>query len=327
MKTCSCIIKQLPAHLKFKASRDAAIINPVNSPPKHDLNIERLVLNTNVYWGSQGFRASVEFKGLWNATEKKLFLKYANNWSKWGNVEYYETTGKGDIRVAKKPNEHWSYLGTDNKQIPDDEPTMNIGLSSSDSDEEWQRVVEHEVGHYNGMEHEQLRLEFVKRIDPSKAYPYFWETQGWTKDIVDGNVLKGLDPKNIRASIPDSKSVMMYRIPGSITYDGIDIEGGDKIDQIDGQFFSTIFPKKVVNPPVSPPPPLPPPVPKPIDWRLYFNIWFTLVFDYRIPINILKYYQQYIFDEMSKGTTEQVIIDNILKKVKGKKSTDKKKKK
>ena len=121
---------------------------------------------------------------------------------------------------------------------------MNLqDFSMSTPESEYHRVVRHETGHTLGFPHEHMRQELVGRIDPQKAYAYFWRTQGWDKSTVDEQVLTPLDQSSIMGTPPDQTSIMCYQLPGEITKDNEPIIGGLDINQTDYGFAVRIYPK------------------------------------------------------------------------------------
>jgi hypothetical protein len=88
-----------------------------------------------------------------------------------------------------------------------------------------------------------MRQVIVDRIDPPKAYEYFLRTQGWSKEMVDQQVLTPLDPAKIIGTEPDQDSIMCYQLPGAITKDGKPIRGGLDINPLDSAFTATVYPK------------------------------------------------------------------------------------
>ncbi|WP_448639705.1 hypothetical protein [Geodermatophilus sp. URMC 63] len=121
---------------------------------------------------------------------------------------------------------------------------MNLqGFTMSTDEKEYRRVVRHEAGHTLGFPHEHMRQALVERIDRQKAYEYFWRTQGWSKEMVDQQVLTPLDPTKIMGTEPDQDSIMCYRLPGEITKDGQPIRGGADINTMDGNAVAIIYPK------------------------------------------------------------------------------------
>jgi hypothetical protein len=121
---------------------------------------------------------------------------------------------------------------------------MNLqGFTMSTDEKEYRRVVRHEAGHTLGFPHEHMRQALVDRIDRQKAYDYFRRTQGWSKEMVDQQVLTPLDPSKIMGTEPDEDSIMCYRLPGEITKDGKPIRGGADINKMDADAVAIIYPK------------------------------------------------------------------------------------
>ncbi len=108
---------------------------------------------------------------------------------------------------------------------------------------EFRRVVRHEAGHTLGFPHEHMRKELVALIDPEKAYDFFLRTQGWSRQMVDQQVLTPLSKNSIMGTPPDQDSIMCYQLPGSITRDGQPIRGGSDINATDYAFAGRIYPK------------------------------------------------------------------------------------
>ena len=148
------------------------------------------------------------------------------------------------MRITLNGGGHWSYLGTDVLLIPAHLPTMSLqSFSMNTSESEYKRVVRHEAGHTLGFEHEHMRDELIKRIDPEKAYRHFAATQVWDKLTVDQQVLTPLDQNSIMGTPADQTSIMCYQLPGRITRDGKPIVGGLDINATDYEFAGTVYPK------------------------------------------------------------------------------------
>jgi hypothetical protein len=252
----ACQIKALPARLQQKAAEVAARINPVNAPlgemrtgSLQVLPPEHLTLVTSRYWGSSPRRFSVSFMESTPADLRARILSHMNAWSLWTGTSFAETAGTGEVRISRGPGGYWSYLGTDITLIPANRPTMNLqGFSMDISESEYRRVVRHETGHTLGFPHEHLRRELVSRIDPTKAYPFYLATQGWSHAMVDQQVLTPLDDASIYGTPVDEDSIMCYQIPGEITYDGVPVRGGTDINATDYAFAAIVYPKPFLAP-------------------------------------------------------------------------------
>lgn len=244
-----CSVKKLPTRLATKAAELAARINPANAAlmetlPPGVIEPLRLTVLTTKYWGPAPRQFSVSFMDNPPADLRARIISHLNAWSTSSNKTFAETAGTGEIRIARGPTGYWSYLGLDVLLIPPNRPTMNLqGFTMGTDDSEFHRVVRHEGGHTLGFPHEHMRRELVDRIDREKAYAYFWETQGWPKDMVDQQVLTPLNQSNIFGTPADQDSIMCYRLPGSITKDGQPIRGGADINRTDFGFAGLIYPK------------------------------------------------------------------------------------
>jgi hypothetical protein len=247
-----CGVKQLPERLLFKAAEVAAGINPVNAPVigRSAALAEGAptplfaAVVTSKYWGPTPRRLTVSFMDNPSAELRRRILQHLNAWTRTGSVEFVETQGIGKVRISRGSGGYWSYLGTDILLIPQNRPTMNLqGFTMNTPEREYKRVVRHEAGHTLGMPHEHMRKALVARIDPNKAYEYFWRTQGWDRRTVDQQVLTPLDEATLIGTPADQDSIMCYQLPGSITYDGQPIRGGIDINQTDYTFVGKIYPK------------------------------------------------------------------------------------
>ncbi len=250
-----CSIKALPSRLIRKAAQNAVQINPINAPMMAlggdglgVMDPMRIAVMTAKYWGPSARQLTVSFvdsaAGASSALRARI-LSHMNAWSRTGCISFVETNGTGNVRIAFGPTGHWSYLGTDIRLIPANRPTMNLQAFDRETrDSEFFRVVRHETGHTLGFPHEHMRRELVARIDPQKAYPYFWATQRWDKAMVDAQVLTPLDDNTIFRTPPDQTSIMCYQLPGSITRDGQPITGGTDINATDAAFNGQIYPRQ-----------------------------------------------------------------------------------
>jgi astacin (peptidase family M12A) len=246
-----CHVMPLPPRLHAKAAEVAAAENPVNAPLQELVAVgdgvltpQRLTFYTTKYWGPKPKTLTVSFMETTAADLRARIVSHLNAWAQYGGISFVETSGTGDVRISRGPGGYWSYLGTDIKLIPQNRPTMNLqGFTMSTDEKEYRRVVRHEAGHTLGFPHEHMRQALVERIDRQKAYEYFWRTQGWSKEMVDQQVLTPLDPTKIMGTEPDQDSIMCYRLPGEITKDGQPIRGGADINTMDGNAVAIIYPK------------------------------------------------------------------------------------
>ncbi|UFS78283.1 M12 family metallopeptidase [Tardiphaga sp. 37S4] len=210
---------------------------------------------TNKYWHSTGLvRLTVSFMDGEAADLRARILSHMNAWSTRLNVSFVASNTDAQVRIARTENSgYWSYLGTDILSIPSGEPTMNLeAFTMNTPDSEFHRVVRHETGHTLGCPHEHMRRELVEKIDRNKAIEFFGQTQGWSAQQVEQQVLTPIEDSSLWGTThADARSIMAYQIPGTITKDGEPIIGGTDIDEQDFAFMAKVYPKATVNAPVA----------------------------------------------------------------------------
>ena len=251
-----CQPKSLPRHQWVEAAHQAVRINPVNRPhlerlvalvPQFQPTKEYIAVMTAKYWGTKGVKLTVGFLDGPEAALRRRILQHMNAWARSANVQFVESGAGPQVRVARALNDgYWSYVGTDILTIAPGQPTMNLeGFTMNTEESEFHRVVRHETGHTLGFPHEHMRKELVDKIDRQKAIAFFGQTQGWSPQEVEQQVLTPIEESSIRGTAhADPGSIMCYQIPGSITKDGEPIVGGLDIDEMDYAFAGEIYPKR-----------------------------------------------------------------------------------
>lgn len=255
MQVETCCITPLPPELAAEAARVAVEINPANAVPAAVVmhlalvapSPVELVMMVDKKWKAP-VRLPVQFVGDgWTAECKRMVLDRdigANDWGHYCDVEFVETTQTGVIRVARSGRGYSSLLGTDALVAQPPAPTLNLGgFTAQTPVSEYKRVVKHEFGHALGFHHEQLRPEIVADLDPAKCYAYFERSQGWSRAMVDANVLTPLKPPSAwLLTDPDRRSIMCYTLGPDLTYSGKGIPGGADIDTLDGAGAARVYP-------------------------------------------------------------------------------------
>lgn len=255
-KVIVCSPRELPMHKWIAAARTATAHNPANHPQlsrialagaQLDPTKAAIAVMTSKYWGASGVRLSVSFMDSPSVSLRKRILEHMNAWSATANVRFSETSGTGQVRIARSDGPdggYWSYVGTDTEHIPLDEPTMNLeGFTMSTKESEYRRVVRHETGHTLGCPHEHMRKAIVDLIDRQAAISYFAATQGWDEQMVIQQVLTPLEEASIMGTEhTDQTSIMCYQLPGNITTNHKPILGGTDINPLDAAFMGTMYP-------------------------------------------------------------------------------------
>jgi hypothetical protein len=190
-------------------------------------------------------RAAFEWAKLWDLGSKlrvsflggtpdqqAVVKKFAPQWAEHANLKLaFENAANAEIRIAFVPSDgSWSYIGTDCKNIPSGQPTMNLG---------WQDegVVLHEFGHAIGLIHEHQNPQGGIQWNKPAVYqdlagpPNYWEPA-----TVDHNLFETYDQNQINGTSLDKESIMLYAIPASWTTDGFSSKPNDVLSQTDKEF-------------------------------------------------------------------------------------------
>ena len=137
----------------------------------------------------------------------------APQWTQHANLVFEFTDDpRAEIRVTFNPDDGaWSYVGTDNTQIPLHAATLNLGWQD-------QGVILHEFGHMIGLSHEHQNPEGgiewneAAVIADLSGPPNFWDEPTIRRNVLDKYRADQLHGTNF-----DPHSVMLYAFPDSWT--------------------------------------------------------------------------------------------------------------
>ena len=177
----------------------------------------RMAIRTSLLW-KPGSELGVRFMGRGGTNLRRRVEDVAHRWEEYANVRFrFGRMRSAPIRVSFRPGGSWSYVGTAALSVPDNEPTMNLGWLTDDTEEdEVDRVVLHEFGHALGCEHEHQSPGARIPWDKPKVYAYY-EGLGWPRAMVDEQVLFANSPEGIRWSRFDPDSIMLYPVDEQLT--------------------------------------------------------------------------------------------------------------
>ncbi len=207
-------------------------------------------------------RAVLEFRKLWpngstlhvrfmdgTASQRAKAKEQALWWTQHANLTFdFNNAPDAEIRVSFSfdPGRAWSWVGTDGRMIPLNEPTMNLGFLDGGT-------AAHEFGHAIGLGHEhqspfggiQWNEEVV--IRELGGPPNFW-----SPEMARHNVLEKYSVDQIRGTQFDPDSIMLYFFPARWTLNGVGTEENDVLSATDKGFIGSeqAYPRSATAGPV-----------------------------------------------------------------------------
>jgi serralysin len=152
--------------------------------------------------------------------------------------------GPAEVRIAFQQGDgSWSVLGTECRTVPDDEPTMNYGwLTPNSEDDELQRVVLHEFGHALGLIHEHQNPQGgIDWNEPAVIADLSGPPNNWDEATIRHNVLDHYPKGDVTATDVDALSIMMYPIPAAWTNDGFSADLNANLSEQDTDFIKKAY--------------------------------------------------------------------------------------
>lgn len=252
-----CVDKLLPDDQVVEAARKAIEENPENAPQQvRGMTMPdpfQMALLTRTKWQPGRTLTCTFLDG--DPTVQQKVANIAKEWEKYANIKLqFVNDRNADIRISFRQQGSWSYLGTDNLNIPKTQPTMNYGwLQPNSTNETYTSVVLHEFGHALGCIHEHQNPSGNIQWNKEAAYQYYGR-QGWNRQMVDQQVFQKYAQNITQFTALDAKSIMMYPVPKQLTLDGFEAGFNTVLSETDKQFIAQMYPG-VVDPvdPVKPP--------------------------------------------------------------------------
>jgi len=195
-------------------------------------NGERAIAPIGKTW-MNGSTLRVRFLG-GTAAEQATAREQAGWWAQAANLKFeFSNANNAEIRIGFDSNDGaWSYIGTDCRSIPLNQPTMNLGFLDGGT-------AAHEFGHAIGLAHEHQNpsggIQWNEQvvIEELGKSPNFWDEQ-----TTRHNVLRKYSVDQINGTDFDPDSIMLYFFPASWTLNGIATKANEVLSTIDKQFIA-----------------------------------------------------------------------------------------
>ena len=193
----------------------------------------RAIMPIGKLW-MNGTTLRVRFMG-GSAAQQAVAKEQALWWTQFANLKFdFNNAPDAEIRIAFNVNDGaWSYIGTDNRGIPNDQPTMNLGFLNGGT-------AAHEFGHAIGMAHEhQNPAGGIEWNEDAVIRSLSGPPNNWNEATIRHNVLNKYSVDQIRGTTFDPDSIMLYFFPGSWVKSGVGTKANDVLSAVDKAFIAS----------------------------------------------------------------------------------------
>ncbi len=156
-------------------------------------------------------------------------------WTAHANLTFdFNNASDAEIRIAFDPAKGaWSYVGTDCRSIPMDQPTMNLGFMDGGT-------VAHEFGHAIGLMHEhQNPAGGIEWNEAAVIRDLSGPPNNWSEATIRHNVLNKYRADQINGTAFDPDSVMLYFFPDNWVRSGVGTRANSVLSAADKSFIGS----------------------------------------------------------------------------------------
>ncbi len=169
------------------------------------------------------------------AAQRATVKEQAGWWTQHANLHFdFNDAPDAEIRIAFDENDGaWSYVGTDNRSIPTNQPTMNLGSMDGGT-------TAHEFGHAIGLAHEHQNPDGgIEWNEAVVIQSLSGPPNNWDEAQIRHNVLSKYRADQIQGTKFDRESIMLYFFPGSWVRSGVGTNANEVLSVTDKAYIAS----------------------------------------------------------------------------------------